>query len=94
MRGDNAAGLLEIGELQRNRRANDGVLPFVGNKQAANPVLPIVVGAIEKLTGGGGDVGGERLVLPMMRWTARVSAKGDSLSIIDKGASLERRTTL
>ena len=41
-RRDDPAGLLEIGELERDGGADDGILPFIGDGKAAHPFPPII----------------------------------------------------
>ena len=62
VRGDDAAGLVEIGEFQRNGGADDRLLPIVGDRQPAHPLHPIVMGAFEKIAAGFLQVAGEWLV--------------------------------
>ena len=62
MRGNDAAGLVEIGELQRNGGADDRLLPIVGDRQPAHPFHPVVVRAFEEIAAGFLQVAGERLV--------------------------------
>ena len=62
MRGDDAAGLVEIGELERDRGADDGLLPIVGDRQPAHPFHPIIVRAFEEIAAGLLQIAGERLV--------------------------------
>ena len=45
MGGDDAAGLLEIAELERDGRADDHVLPVIGDRQAPHPLGPVVLRA-------------------------------------------------
>ena len=56
------AGLLVHAELERDRRADHGVLPFERHRQRARPVLPVVGGALLEIARGFGDAGADRLV--------------------------------
>ena len=49
---DDAAGLLEVAELEGDRGADDLVLPVVGDGEAARPVHPIVGGAVAEFPAG------------------------------------------
>ena len=62
VRGDDAAGLVEIGEFQRDRGADDRFLPIVRDRQAAHPFHPIVAGALGKFAAGLLQIAGIRLV--------------------------------
>ena len=62
VRGDDAAGLVEIAELERDGGADNGFLPIVRDRQAAHPVHPIIVRALEEIATGLLQVAGERLV--------------------------------
>ena len=62
VRGDHAAGLVEIAELERDGGANDGFLPIVGDRQAAHPFHPIIVRALDEVAAGFLQIAGERLV--------------------------------
>ena len=62
VRRDDAAGLLEIAQLERDRGADHRVLPIVGDREAADPVAPIVARAIEELAAGPRQFARERLV--------------------------------
>ena len=62
VRGDDAAGLVEIGELQRDRGADDRFLPIVRDRQAAHPFHPIIVGALGEFAAGLLQIAGIRLV--------------------------------
>ena len=62
MRGDDRAGLLECGELQRDRRADDRVLPLVGNAEPPDPFLPVRARALLEFATGAFEVAFERRV--------------------------------
>jgi hypothetical protein len=49
MRRDDAAGLLEIAQLEGDGGANDRILPFIGDRQPAHPIHPIVARAVGEL---------------------------------------------
>ena len=49
---DDAAGFLEVAELERDRGADDLVLPVVGDGQTARPIHPIVDGAVAEFAAG------------------------------------------
>ena len=42
MRGNDAAGLLEVAEFERDGGANDLVLPIIRDRKAARPLQPVV----------------------------------------------------
>ena len=52
VRGDDAAGFLEIAELERDRGADDLVLPVVGDGETARPIHPVVDGAVAEFAAG------------------------------------------
>ena len=56
------AGLLEVGEFERDRGANDGFLPIVSNGKPPHPCLPIVARAIGEFAARRAHIGDERLV--------------------------------
>ncbi len=62
--GDDAAGLLEIAQLERDGGTDDGFLPVVGDRQAAHPVGPVVAGAVGELAAGRRQITGKLLVRP------------------------------
>src|SRR5262249_47536143 len=53
---DDAAGLLEVAELQRDRGADNFVLPVVRNGQAARPIHPIIDRAVAEFAAGGLEI--------------------------------------
>ncbi len=60
--GDDGAGLLEIAELERDCRADDLILPIVGDRQPAHPFRPVIARAFVKLAGGGFEIAGEGFI--------------------------------
>ena len=56
------AGLLEIGKLEGDGGADDGVLPIISDPQPPDPIHPIVARALNELAAGRDDILGERLV--------------------------------
>jgi hypothetical protein len=52
VRRDDAAGLVEVGKLQRDRGTDDRFLPIVGDRQAAHPFHPVIVGTIDEFAAG------------------------------------------
>ena len=80
-RGDDAAGLLEVGEFEGDRGANDGFLPIVGDGKPAYPCRRVVARAIGEFAARGGNIGEERLVGPSTMWIGLVRTKGASRSI-------------
>ena len=62
VRGDDTAGLVEIAELERDRRADNGFLPIVGDRQPAHPFHPIIACAIGEVAAGRLQIARERLV--------------------------------
>ena len=62
MRGDDGAGLIEIAELERDRGADDGLLPVDRDRQAAHPLHPVVVRPVGEFAAGRLQVAGKRLV--------------------------------
>ena len=56
------AGLLEVGEFERDRGANDCFLPIVGNGKPPHPCPPIVARAIGEFAARRAHIGDERLV--------------------------------
>src|SRR5262249_38716434 len=50
---DDSAGFLEIAELERDRSADDFILPIVGNGETPRPIHPIVDGAVAEFAAGG-----------------------------------------
>ena len=61
-RGDDGASLLEVAELERDRRADHGVLPLEGDRERARPLGPVALGALAEVARRRGDRAGERLV--------------------------------
>jgi len=59
---DDAAGLLEIAELEGNGGADDFILPVVGDRESPRPVQPIIDGAIAEFPAGRRQITLERLV--------------------------------
>src|ERR1700720_1377785 len=59
---DDAAGLLEIAELEGNGGADDFILPVVEDRKSARPVQPIIDGAIAEFPAGRRQIPLERLV--------------------------------
>src|SRR2546423_15680192 len=59
---DDAAGLLEIAELEGNGGANDFILPVVGDRESPRPVQPIIDRAIAEFPAGRYEITLERLV--------------------------------
>ena len=64
MRGDDAAGFLEVAELQRDRGADDLVLPVVGDGETARPVHPVVDGTVAEFAAGRFEIVLKLLVHP------------------------------
>ncbi len=64
MRRDDAAGLLEAAQLERDRGADDGLLPIIGNRQSPDPVHPIVAGAVAELPARRRQSAGEGFIGP------------------------------
>src|SRR5262249_8576649 len=59
---DDAAGFLEIAELERDRSADDFILPIVGNGETPGPIHPIVDGAVAEFAAGGFELGLKALI--------------------------------
>jgi hypothetical protein len=62
VRRDDRAGLLEGRQLERDRGADHRVLPLVGNREAPDPFVPMIAGAVAELAAGGGKLALERRV--------------------------------
>ncbi len=62
VRRDDAAGLLEVAELERDGGADDLVLPVVGDGETARPIQPIVDGAVAEFAAGRFEIALKRLV--------------------------------
>ena len=52
----------KLRQLQRDRGADDGFLPVVGDRQPAHPFHPIIVGAVDEIAAGLFQVAGEGFV--------------------------------
>jgi hypothetical protein len=81
MGGDDAAGLLEIAELEGDGRADDDVRPIIGDREATHPFSPVVRRARRERAAGSGRSAGNGSSGPSTRWSGRVSTKGASRSI-------------
>jgi hypothetical protein len=62
--GDDAAGLLETAQLERDGGADHRVLPFERYRQVAHPFVPVVLGPLTEFARRVGDAGGEPFVRP------------------------------
>ena len=63
MRGDDRPRLPEAGQLQGDRRANDGRLPFERRGERARPLVPMLPRPLEKVPAGRIDSAEERFIL-------------------------------
>ena len=63
-RGDDAAGIVESVQLQRDRRPDHRLLPFERQRQVAHPGMPIAGGLVEHVAGDLARAVGQRLVRP------------------------------
>jgi len=66
-RGHDRARLFVRAQLQRDRRTNDGILPFERDRQRTHPAPPVIRGTLLELVGEVTDVAVDRLVDTLFR---------------------------
>ena len=93
MRGDDCAGLLEVRE-QRDRGADGGVLPVVGNGKTAHPFAPIVDVRSPNSRQEVSRLPSNGVSELKTRWSGCVSTSAASRSMYESGASVVTRNAV